>query len=390
MDMLGVSAMPMDARTRVDTGWGVVHNERLELNAGFAHDPGVSAYDQFREVCHAKGVAMGRTNAVYVSIDCKPNIMNAQAKGLYRDKRGRPLPGADGDPARDCDDQLLDFCRCVKRMDDERKALLEQRDRDDSAMDADFDAPIGDGAERHETQQAAHCTGSSTEEALPSMLLLGTTLTEGSASSPNLSSIDAVRATGDGEGGDTPASDDGVDAVDDESNETVPAGTTTLVDCADDAEVEDRQGAELGSQRETPTPMPDTAEQQNDTVSRVTGWCNGDSIRNGGSMAFVDATTLGHMPHGRWQSSTVLGMSSGISWEATPAVGTGRGWTARTFTDNNGTNIGTSKPTEGEVPPAGCAGVVCANETNKKKNQVACLFFVAGRGERGRRGAGTR
>ena len=31
-------------------------------------------------------------------------------------------------------------------------------------------------------------------------------------------------------------------------------------------------------------------------------------------------------------------------------------------------------------PPAGCAGVVCANETNKKENQVACLFFVADRG----------
>ena len=27
----------------------------------------------------------------------------------------------------------------------------------------------------------------------------------------------------------------------------------------------------------------------------------------------------------------------------------------------------TSKPTEGEVPPAGCAGVVCANETNNKE-----------------------
>ena len=56
------------------------------------------------------------------------------------------------------------------------------------------------------------------------MLLLGTTLTEvlrmrtlGSASSPNLSSIDAVRATGDDEGDDMPVNDDGVDAVDDES-----------------------------------------------------------------------------------------------------------------------------------------------------------------------------
>ena len=217
-------------------------------------------------------------------------------------------------------------------------------------MDADCDAPTDDEAERHETQQAAHCTGSTTEEALPSMLRLGTTLTEGlhvstlgSASSPNLSSIDAVRATGDDEGGDTPVNDDGVDAVDDESNGTEPAGTTTLVDYAADAEVEDRQGAELGSQRETPTPVPDTAEQQNDTASRVTGWCNGDSVRNDGSMAFVDADTLGQMPHGRWQSSTVLGMSSGISWEAAPAVGTGRGWTARTFTDNNGTNIGMTR-----------------------------------------------
>ena len=32
---------------------------------------------------------------------------------------------------------------------------------------------------------------------------------------------------------------------------------------------------------------------------------------------------------------------------------------------------GTSKPTEGEVPPACCAGVVCANETktNKQTNK---------------------
>ena len=31
--------------------------------------------------------------------------------------------------------------------------------------------------------------------------------------------------------------------------------------------------------------------------------------------------------------------------------------------------VGTSKPTEGEVPPAGFAGVVCANERNKKKTK---------------------
>ena len=58
--------------------------------------------------------------------------------------------------------------------------------------------------------QAAHCPASSSEEALPSMLRLGTTLTEGlhvstlgSASSLYLSSIDAVRATGDDEDDDS-------------------------------------------------------------------------------------------------------------------------------------------------------------------------------------------
>ena len=31
----------------------------------------------------------------------------------------------------------------------------------------------------------------------------------------------------------------------------------------------------------------------------------------------------------------------------------------------------TSKPTEGEVPPTGCAGVVCANETNNFRGEGA-------------------
>ena len=46
----------------------------------------------------------------------------------------------------------------------------------------------------------------------------------------------------------------------------------------------------------------------------------------------------------------------------------------------------TSKPTEGEVPPAGCAGVVCANKTNKKKTKWRAFLFVLLRiaGERGR------
>ena len=88
-------------------------------------------------------------------------------------------------------------------------------------------------------------------------------------------------------------------------------GTTTLIDYTANAEVTGRHGTEPGSQRNEPTSAPDTAEQQNDMTSRVTGWCNGDSVRNDGSMAFVEADTLGQMPHGRWQSSIALGMSSG-------------------------------------------------------------------------------
>ena len=67
MDMMGVPSIPMDERTQVDTGWGMIRNERLELNAGFAHDPGTSAYKQMREVSHSRGVAMGRLNVVFIA-----------------------------------------------------------------------------------------------------------------------------------------------------------------------------------------------------------------------------------------------------------------------------------------------------------------------------------
>ena len=67
--------------------------------------------------------------------------------------------------------------------------------------------------------RAAHCPASSSEGALPSMLQLGTTLTEGlhvntldSASSLSLSSIDAVHATGDDQDDDS-SIDDVVDTA---------------------------------------------------------------------------------------------------------------------------------------------------------------------------------
>ena len=189
---------------------------------------------------------MGRTNAVFVSIDCKPNIMQAQSQGLYRDSEGKPLPGTAGDLARECDDQLFDVFCFIKRMDDERKELIEQRDQDGSELGDVYDDSTDDEAARHETQQAAHCTGSSTEEALPCMLRLGTTLTEGlhvstlgSASSPNLPNIDAVRATGDDEDVDMPVNDDDAVAADATPTETEVLETTALinhtVNAADDS-----------------------------------------------------------------------------------------------------------------------------------------------------------
>ena len=66
----------------------------------------------------------------------------------------RPLPGADGDLARACDDQLLDFLRAVKRMDDERKTLIELRNHEhDYESDAAYDASTDGEAERQEAQQ---------------------------------------------------------------------------------------------------------------------------------------------------------------------------------------------------------------------------------------------
>ena len=140
----------MDERTHVETGWGMVHNEYVELNAGFAHDPGTSAYEQMRDVCHSWGLAVGRLNAAYISIDCTPNIMESQAKGKYRDKQGRPLPGAGGDLARSCDDQLLGAFRAVKRIAEERKLLFEQRDRErEHELDDAYGASTDDETESH-------------------------------------------------------------------------------------------------------------------------------------------------------------------------------------------------------------------------------------------------
>ena len=165
MDMMGVPSMLMDERTQVDTGWGMIRNEHLELNAGFAHDPGTSAYEQMREVCHSRDVAVGRLHAVFLSLDCKPNCMESQVKGKYRGKQNKPLPGVDGDLARSCDEQLLDVFLAVKRIAEERELLIERRDREREReeLGSAYDASTDDEAETHDDveseQQASDADG---------------------------------------------------------------------------------------------------------------------------------------------------------------------------------------------------------------------------------------
>ena len=61
-------------------------------------------------------------------LDCKPNCMESRKKNKYRDEHHTPLPGAEGDLARSCDEQLLDAFLLMKRTLDKRAALLRSRD----------------------------------------------------------------------------------------------------------------------------------------------------------------------------------------------------------------------------------------------------------------------
>ena len=108
---------------------------------------------------------MGRLNATYVSLDCRPNCMESQAKGKYRDKQSKPLPGAGGDLARSCDDQLLGVFRAVKRIAEERELLIERRDRERERgqLDDAYDTSTDEEAERYDDveseQQASDADG---------------------------------------------------------------------------------------------------------------------------------------------------------------------------------------------------------------------------------------
>ena len=92
-----------------------------------------------------------------------------------------------------------------------------------------------------------------------------------------------------------------------------------------------------GDDDESPGTESGPLKRREEAETRVTGWCNGDAMRVGGSMAVVTADTLGQMPHGRWRSCAAIGTSSGISYaEASP-------WTAQISRCNDGVNLGMTK-----------------------------------------------
>ena len=304
MEMLAVQSIPMDERTHVDTGWGMIHNGHVELNAGFAHDPGTSAYEQMRGVCHSRDVAVGRLNAVYISIDCKPNIMESQAKGKYRDKQGKSLPGADGDLARSCDDQLLDVFRTVKRIAEEHELLIERRDRERERgqLDDAYGASTGDEAERHadvelEQQPSDDDNDGQDEPAAPTRHTSETEVTGHHGTTPGPQRFAPTSAVS---GESEPlTSETAVTAfppsacTDGASDGHMSDDASALIESATGGggcSSGDHQGPVLPSDRD---PIPICSE------TRMTGWCNGDAMRIDGSMTIVTAGTLGQMPHGR-------------------------------------------------------------------------------------------
>ena len=66
--------------------------------------------------------------------------MESQAKSKYRDEHNAPLPGAAGDLARSCDEQLLDAFLAIKRIIDERDLLIERHSRESKREEPPEDA----------------------------------------------------------------------------------------------------------------------------------------------------------------------------------------------------------------------------------------------------------
>ena len=100
-----------------------------------------------------EGCCHGRLNALFFSLDCKPNCKESQAKSKYRDDHNAPLPGAAGDLSRSCDEQLLDAFLAIKRILDERALLIERHDRESERNESSgsvYDVSTDDEGERLE------------------------------------------------------------------------------------------------------------------------------------------------------------------------------------------------------------------------------------------------
>ena len=83
--------------------------------------------------------------------------------------------------------------------------------------------------------------------------------------------------------------------------------------------------------------------QREIATTRVMGWCNGDAMRIGGSMAIVAAGTLSQMPHGRWRSCIAMGMSPGILHTGALTRDAASPWTAQISRCDSGVNIGMTR-----------------------------------------------
>ena len=75
-----------------------------------------------RSALHSNCISMSRVSMVTLSSDCATNCTSAASD--HRDDSGRPLPGSDGDTARNADKVAISTLKFVHRARAERDYLL--------------------------------------------------------------------------------------------------------------------------------------------------------------------------------------------------------------------------------------------------------------------------
>ena len=167
MGMMGIRSLPMDERPEVNTGWGMFTT--ITSNSIWA----LQAIRERRPTSRCAACATrrllqkGRLTALFFSLDCRPNCMEARAKPKYRDEHHAPLPGAAGDLARSCDEQFLDAFVAIKRILDERAVLVERNahglEREETHEDAYGASTDGEDDDAEPTEQTNGATGDEAE-----------------------------------------------------------------------------------------------------------------------------------------------------------------------------------------------------------------------------------